>query len=212
MLLAACAALVLPVSSAAATPPKAPAPADQVIAYYDGGGFKTDAAAAFAKARTAIDRGLKTVPKGRRGALVMDIDDTALSTYACEKPVGFGAAQLAGCVLAGKLPALRPALDLARHAQARKVKLVFITGRPEGIRALTEANLKAAGYRAWLKLVMRPATNVDKTLVPYKSAARKTLEKHGLRVLVNVGDQQSDLTGGAARVAVKVPNPMYFTP
>jgi len=50
------------------------------------------------------------------------------------------------------------------------------------------------------------------TLVPYKTGARKDLEKKGARIVLNVGDQQSDLSGGHAKYTVKLPNPMYFTP
>jgi HAD superfamily, subfamily IIIB (Acid phosphatase) len=32
------------------------------------------------------------------------------------------------------------------------------------------------------------------------------------RVVVNIGDQDSDLDGGAAKRAFKLPNPMYYIP
>ena len=37
-------------------------------------------------------------------------------------------------------------------------------------------------------------------------------EELGFTILVNVGDQDSDLAGGHARKAFKLPNPMYFIP
>ena len=36
--------------------------------------------------------------------------------------------------------------------------------------------------------------------------------KRGYDILVNVGDQRSDLTGGYARRGFKLPNPMYLIP
>ncbi len=37
----------------------------------------------------------------------------------------------------------------------------------------------------------------------------RSLAKRGHRILVNVGDQRSDLTGGYASRTFKLPNPMY---
>jgi predicted secreted acid phosphatase len=207
--------LAVPAGAGAAAPkePKAPASAEQITAYYDGGGYARDLKRAVTRARAALKRGLKTVPRGRKPAMVLDIDDTSLSTYACQKaaPGGFSPASVAGCVLGGQMPAITPIRALARDAQRRKVRLAFITGRPDGIRAITERNLRNAGYRNWVALVMKPSS-VTGSLVPYKSGARKALERQGYRIILNVGDQRSDLSGGAARAAVKLPNPMYFTP
>jgi hypothetical protein len=42
--------------------------------------------------------------------------------------------------------------------------------------------------------------------------ARRTITRRGYRILANLGDQLSDLTGGYAERRYKLPNPMYFTP
>ncbi len=88
----------------------------------------------------------------------------------------------------------------------------FITGRPEGLRPITVSQLEAGGYRGYRALYLRPADDHDTSLVPYKSSTREAITKSGYRILANVGDQQSDLNGGYARRAYKLPNPMYFTP
>ncbi len=208
------AALVaVPVAAAPAAAPKAPASPADITAYYDGGGFTKDTNAVVKKARAALERGVRTLARGKRGALVLDIDDTSLSTYPCQKArASFAPAAAAGCILEAKLPAITQTKSLFQLARRRKVRVVFITGRPESIRTLTEANLRAAGYRGWSKLVMKPATYTDGSLVPYKSAARKAVQKSGVRILLNVGDQRSDLSGGAARATALIPNPMYVTP
>ena len=97
--------------------------------------------------------------------------------------------------------------DLARR---KHVAVFFITGRPATIPVIqqsTEANLKAAGYTKWAGLTLNPG-GLD--TVPYKSGERKKIQKDGYRILVNVGDQESDLQGGFAQRAFKLPNPFYF--
>ena len=47
----------------------------------------------------------------------------------------------------------------------------------------------------------------------FKTEARRKLQrKRKLKILVNIGDQRSDIDGAASGTRIKVPNPMYFTP
>jgi len=186
-------------------------PADRVIAYKDSGRWDRTIAAQASRARAYVARRVSATRRPSKLALVLDIDDTALSTYACQKPE-FSAGRLATCVVGGKLPAIRPTLGLYRYAHAKGVRVVFITGRPAAIRPLTIANLKRAGYSGRDTLVLKPDSYKRPTLVPYKSGARRALERRGLDVIANVGDQRSDLSGGYGDRAFKYPNPMYFTP
>jgi hypothetical protein len=87
----------------------------------------------------------------------------------------------------------------------------FITGRPASIPIFgerTEENLTAAGYSGWAGLVLKPADATG--TVAYKSSARGDIEADGYRIVLNVGDQDSDLKGGYADKAYKLPNPFYF--
>lgn len=183
----------------------------KVIADHDSGKWGREVARQAARARSYLAARLKTGKRPAKLALVLDIDDTSLSTYACQKPQ-FTVGRLAGCVVGGKLPAIRPTLALYRYARSKGVTVVFITGRPEGLKTLTVGNLKRAGYSGRDRLVLRPAGYAKPSLVPYKSGARKALRRAGLDVVANVGDQRSDLAGGFADRAYKYPNPMYFTP
>lgn len=153
-------------------------------------------------------------PKGTP-TLILDIDDTSLSSYDCAAKKDFAAGSNGICAVTENLPAIKGALDLARKAVKKKVKLVFITARPENptIRAFTENNLKVSGYTMRHALTMKPTgVTPAQTSAEYKTAARKTLIKGGARVVLNVGDQASDLSGGAAQYAIKLPNPMYMNP
>jgi hypothetical protein len=45
-----------------------------------------------------------------------------------------------------------------------------------------------------------------------KLAQKKKVALVVSKILVDIGDQKSDLSGGSAVKRFKVPNPMYFTP
>jgi hypothetical protein len=51
------------------------------------------------------------------------------------------------------------------------------------------------------------------TVVDYKSGERKKVAAQGYKIILNVGDQMSDLNGDPqAEKSVKLPNPFYFIP
>ena len=50
------------------------------------------------------------------------------------------------------------------------------------------------------------------TTIAYKSRERARIERRGYTIVANVGDQDSDLAGGHAERAFKLPNPFYFIP
>ena len=85
--------------------------------------------------------------------------------------------------------------------------MFFITGRPEPLRALSAKNLKAAGYTGKLDLTLKPTSNHDDSVVPYKSGARKKIERKGYRILANLGDQRSDLKGGYSLKTLQAAEP-----
>jgi predicted secreted acid phosphatase len=108
-------------------------------------------------------------------------------------------------------PAIAPTLALAKHAQAEGVAVFFITGRRVPLTDMTAKNLKDAGY-TYVHLYLRPSEDHAPSVVPFKSGERAEIEKAGYTVLETIGDQWSDLEGGHAERAYKLPNPMYFIP
>lgn len=211
--LLATAAVALAADPAGPTPPK---PRPFVVQYYESGRWADDVRAALRDARRHLLAELDDVPQRRTPAIVLDIDDTSLTQYPCRKPGDLpfdDAAAGAACVASGTLPPIRPTRRLYRLAQRKDVAVFFITGRPEASREATVANLRRAGYRGDHTLVLRPNDTLgEPSVVPYKSEARTVLVDEGYDILVNVGDQLSDLEGGAADHRVKVANPMYLIP
>jgi phosphoglycolate phosphatase-like HAD superfamily hydrolase len=148
-------------------------------------------------------------------ALVLDIDETSLLNYLEEAQDDFGFIQRDwnAWAASGRALAVPGILRLSQRAQQLGVAVFFITGRSETLRAVTEKNLRLAGYANWAGLTMRSQAEQHERTIAYKSAAREAIVKQGYRIILNVGDQWSDLKGEPqAEYSVKLPNPFYYIP
>jgi len=188
--------------------------ASALKSYHDSG--------AYAKDQRAVDRQARRYMLARvralrshgpvKPALVLDIDETSLSNYknlAASNFTNTVGALAVGVVNADDPPVL-PTLHLFQAARNNRIAVFFITGRPDnipGVRSQTQANLQSAGYHGWAGLSLNPG---GVATVPYKSGERAKIEQRGYRIVANVGDQESDLQGGHADRAFKLPNPFYF--
>jgi predicted secreted acid phosphatase len=202
---------VVPVASTAlAKEPAAPAPPDQITQYYESGEYAADLKKATDGATKSLKAQLKKEPK--KPAIVFDIDDTLESTYECAKRSNFDRTAITVCQAQFDQQPIKPVWKLLKLAQKNKVAIYVITGRPEGLEQGTRDQLKKDGLKGKYTLVLRPNDEFGQPAQPYKAAARKDIQKKKFKILVNIGDQASDLDGGSAVKRVKVPNPMYFTP
>ena len=104
-------------------------------------------------------------------------------------------------------------LELYRLLQKLGVKTFFITGRHdnEKQRNDTVKNLKSAGYDGWEQLVMKPDNNSDPARI-FKSGKRQEIVDKGYAIILNIGDQASDLAGCCSERSFKLPNPFYLIP
>lgn len=190
--------------------------------YHLSGRYAADIAAAIAEARRVLGRRAAAKP-GQKLAVVLDVDETALSNMQAIQANDYGFITAGPCnlpqgpcgwdawIARAEAPAMAPALDLAREAQAQGFALFFISNRLEKVRAATERNLHAAGYANWTGLVLRP----DDSSVPnaaHKGPARCRLEAQGWTIVLNVGDQPGDVQGACQERHVLLPNPFYRVP
>ncbi len=168
------------------------------------------------KAIQILKRRTMKVKPGEKLALVFDIDETALSNWDEEKQDDYGyiAADWDAWVKKRACTAIPGTLRVYQEAEKDKVAVFFITGRPEDEREDTAANLKAVGFTQWDGLSLRaPGHPSTQTVVDYKSGERKRIVAQGYTIILNVGDQMSDLNGDAqAEKSVKLPNPFYYIP
>ncbi len=149
-------------------------------------------------------------------AVVLDIDETSLSAYCEEKreDYGFIPEMFNTWVVspAAAIP-IPGTLRLFRRARAAGVSVFFLTGRPHEQFEATARNLHAAGYDGWQELILRSEAQRHTPTTEYKSAERARIAAQGYTLLLNVGDQWSDLLGTPrAELSVKLPNPFYYLP
>lgn len=170
---------------------------------------------AVAGGKKAIDKALAE-HKDKKTSLcvVSDIDETLLDNRPFierevaknAKDVNWGAFE--AWVNEGTAKPLKPTAELLAYARKKGLAVFLVTGRIEKLRRPTISNLINYGI-AYDGLYLRP--NDDKSsAVPLKTAYRKQIEAMGYEIVVNIGDQLSDLAGGHAVDCEKLPNKMYY--
>lgn len=185
-----------------------------VIFYNDSGEYDFDQEAVAQRARDYLDMRLSQGIDDQKIAIVFDIDETALSNYQHMLKLNFGMIPqlVVEDIEKAEDPAIAATLKLYKYAKEKGVAIFFITGRHESLRDATQKNLKSAGYLGWDGLYLKPNDYTDKSVIPYKSSTRKRIQGEGYTIVVNIGDQFSDLAGGYAERVFKLPNPYYFIP
>ena len=189
------------------------------LAYHDSGSYNRDLTIVANRATNWI---AQRAAGSSKPALVLDIDETALSNWEIIKLDDFGRPIAGPCDpssgapcgwaawdLLARDPAIAPTLQLFRAARAASVAVFFITGRPEAQRAATEGNLRKAGFGDYVKLFMVSNGAHLTSAADFKTPVRAEIERLGYTIIANVGDQPSDLLGGHAEKKFLLPNPFY---
>lgn len=188
--------------------------------YIDTGRYDEDFASVVTSARAWLE---KRAPAVVKPAIVLDIDETSLSNWPAYRVNGWVRITNGGCDLQqgpcglrawqalGQSKALAPTLTLARRARELNVAVFFITGRPSNLREATERNLTDQGYE-WTAVILEPQGATFASASDFKAPERRKLTDQGYTILLSLGDQQSDLSGGYAERTFKLPNPVYYLP
>jgi predicted secreted acid phosphatase len=192
----------------------------QVESYLDSGRYEADVARVVAEAEAYLEQRAGAVTKP---AIVLDIDETSLSNWPAYRLNGWGRVLHGGCDLErgpcgvrawqalARSEALLPTLALVRRARALGVAVFFVSGRPAELRDATERNLRERGFE-WDGLAILPEGARFASAVAFKVPERRKIAERGYTILLNLGDQASDLDGGFAERTFKLPNPVYFLP
>jgi putative acid phosphatase of HAD superfamily subfamily IIIB len=197
----------------------------QLTDYKCFGAYDRDIAKALNEAKAFVEERTARAAPDERLAIVLDIDETSVSNWENLVTDDFGFFQLGECKLQPKEPCgfdhwisdhdpppITPTLELFTMAKAKNLKIIFISARREEQRSDTVRNLTAAGYKDWDDLVLKQPGD-PQAVAAYKTRARALAEdKHKVRIIANIGDQHSDLSGGHAERTFKVPNPFYYVP
>ncbi|WP_123023145.1 HAD family acid phosphatase [Mycolicibacterium stellerae] len=230
------AALLVCAPTAVAEPPAPPSPIvpapvqpanigdlkTEATRYYDNGAYLTDLQLAAWPAIPWIDERAAAV---NRPAVVFDIDETVLSNWEAIKANDFGRVYGGPCNalphgpcglqawdLSARSAVIPPTMDVYNTAKDRGAAIFFITGRQESQRAATERNLADVGYTGYSRLIMEPDGAHYVSAADFKAPQRQAIEGEGYTIIVNMGDQPSDLDGGFAERTFLLPNPFYRIP
>lgn len=153
-------------------------------------------------------------PHKEKLAIVLDIDETSLSSYdyIVKHDFAFNKEAWHQHMLKADATAIKPMLTLYKHALHNHVAVFFVTGRANSELKATEKNLTRAGFIHWSGLYTRPKHGNEPSVVPFKAGVRAKITKLGYVVIASIGDQISDGQGGYAEKTFKLPNPYYFIP
>lgn len=189
----------------------------QMRLYHDSGEYERDIAKVTQSAKKYLAARLQqhqAAPK--KLAIVSDIDETAISGYQhlVERDFGGSYAAIMESLHKGDSTVIPEVLDFYNFAKRNQVAVFFISGRPQNMLHVTAENLMAAGYARWDGLLLRPEdyNKTYKSITFFKTQMRKQLEDEGYDVVINIGDQESDLKGGYADKTFKLPDPFYYIP
>ena len=192
----------------------------RVERYISSGRYDADIREVAARARSYME---KRAPAVTKPAIVLDIDETSLSNWPAYRVNGWVRITNGPCDLErgpcgarawqgmATSKALAPTLELAKRADALNVAVFFITGRPDNLREATERNLRQEGYHP-AGVVLQPPGSAFKSAADFKAPERRKIAESGYTIILNMGDQESDLAGGYAEKTFKLPNPVYFLP
>jgi hypothetical protein len=181
-----------------------------------GGCYWADVDAQTRRAGAMLERAIATKKSGEKLAMVLDIDETSLTNY-CEmvkEDYGYlpGVYEKWLAIPQSAMP-IAGTLRLYDKARAAGLEVFFITGRADELRKDTERNLELAGFKRWRGLALRVGPQQHMPTAEYKSQERQKIVDAGYRIVLNMGDQWSDLNGTArGNVSVKLPNPFYYLP
>lgn len=180
--------------------------------YYNSGRHAEDVRNVAKDAKAYLDDVLAK-PHSDKLAMVLDIDETSLSNapHIMAFDYGYLPEEWTKWVLSGKAPAIEGTLELYKYALEKGVTVFFMTGRHENEREATIKNLHEQGYAKFAALITKPDGS-SITSKEFKTLQRKQIIESGYRIVINMGDQMSDLEGGYAEATFKLPNPMYFVP
>jgi len=182
---------------------------DRLIRYHDSGQYESDIRLVVNSAMSYL-RERVAPAKGEKLAAVFDIDETALSNWDTMSGCGFCSYRSQQKLYPNpKATVISPTLELFNLAKSRKVAVFFVTGRQKEQHDLTVQNLHDAGYADWDGLIMQPDGDTDAARI-FKPRNRESIEKEGYHIVLNIGDQASDLAGCCAERVFKLPNPFYL--
>ena len=168
------------------------------------------------RAREIINSYISQCGKTSRGmyntfSIVIDIDDTMISLNDTVKKYddGWFDASLEEIMIRTDYPAFQCTLDFINWCLTKNIRIFVLSSRRKKYEETTKKLLSNAGYENYTALILRDDDDHG-TIQNYKISQRKALIDNGAHILINIGDQPSDLAGGYSDYEIKIPNPFYL--
>lgn len=187
-----------------------------VIQYYKSGEYEKDVDVVVQDAMRYLNKRIaenKVLAKPETLAVILDIDDTALSNFPTKHKHDFS--ELTEAInqtyIDANAPAIKPVLRLYNEAINNGVRVFFVSFRPDEFRSKTIKNLQGSGFYGWSDIFLPNVDDLKLSSHVFKTAVREKLTKQGFKIVLNIGDQENDLKGGFAEHINKIPNPLYLT-
>jgi predicted secreted acid phosphatase len=189
-----------------------------LVKYHRSGEYLRDVARVGRTAMAYI-KGLPPAKKQEKRAMVLDIDETSVINdwpHLLEpvlKGRDYDPKAWDRWVRRAEAPAAEQTRDVFHAARDRGIDVFFITGRPVFEQKYVALNLHRQGYEGYAEMITEPLTANGTPVFPnvnmYKVAARWSIVQRGYRIVLNMGDQASDVRGGYAEKTIQLPNPFY---
>lgn len=178
------------------------------VKYLYQGGWTRDQTTVTIEAEKYLRKQLES--RDKKLAIIFNTDETLLeSPYLLDYEPDYSIIEKHH--LQANFKAIQPTVDLYNFAKANNVAIFIITNRYPKEEAATIKNLTSQNITGWKAIYFRPVNNTN--LVEYKSAMREKIMKMGYKIIINIGDQFSDLCGSnEAEMNFKLPNPFYEIP
>jgi predicted secreted acid phosphatase len=185
---------------------------NEIRAYVDTGEYGRDLSAVGKNAEAWLSERAGKRAVGERLALVLDLDETLLSNwpFMAAEDLGGSDARWDQWLARGEATAIEPVREVYLAAGRLRIDVFFVTGRREHLRAATQKNLATIGCADCAALIMKPEDWHGKTAA-FKTAERERLARDGRAIVANLGDQESDLSGGFSERTFKLPGPFYLS-
>jgi len=180
--------------------------------YHDSGKYEADIQSVIDHATVYVKN--RTESGEQNLAIVLDIDETSLTDwdYIQDYDFGWEKKSFSDWIERANAKPIRPTLQFYRFAKKLGIKVFFITGRTQNFEQATVKNLNAAGYENCDGVFLKPVTDHSPSVSTFKTSIRRRLSNQGLKIIANIGDQDSDLKGGFAERVFKLPDPFYYSP
>jgi predicted secreted acid phosphatase len=144
-------------------------------------------------------------------AVCLDIDETMTSEWGLMQKYDFGWFDLSldESNLETNFPPIPDVLDFFNNCKFNYVDVFIVTAKRQKYSEFAIKMLNNAGYAGWTGIYFMDNDDT-RTIENYKIATRDKIRANGYNIILNIGDQYTDLSYPKGELCIKLPNPFYL--